>query len=65
MRISLFSLLDVYSRSMFLDRINESKQIATIFIPVIKAEISDLDERQKEKMELAAKKYSVAGFKED
>jgi hypothetical protein len=29
------------------------------------ATISDLDERQKEKMELDAKKYGVAGFKED
>ena len=57
--IALFPELDAYSKSIFLDRIAESKPIAEVFFPLKNSNLSDLEMNQREKYLYALKKFEI------
>jgi hypothetical protein len=62
--VEFFPELDLFSKSVFIDRITGVKQIATIFLPLLRTHLEILDQRQLEKYLLAYQKFEIQGYKE-
>jgi hypothetical protein len=58
--VSIFSELDNYSKSVFIDRITGEKKIAVIYLPLIASQVNRMDTKQIEKCILAVQKYKIA-----
>lgn len=62
--VKLFPELDVYTRSIFMDRITNDKNLATLFLPLMLPILSNLDKKQLEQYLGAYQKFEIPGFEE-
>ncbi|OGT22209.1 MAG: hypothetical protein A2342_09455 [Gallionellales bacterium RIFOXYB12_FULL_54_9] len=62
--VSLYPLLDAYSKSIFLNRITAGKDMATVYLPLMMTLLSDLDQKQLEQVTVAVQKFEIPGFQE-
>lgn len=57
--ISVFSILDSYSKGIFVDRIIENKEVAETFLPLLTTHVNLLDTKQFDKCLAAFQKYGI------
>jgi hypothetical protein len=55
----IFSELDSYSRSVFIDRITKEKEVAVVFLPLMIPQLKSLDSRQLDKCISAFQKFEI------
>lgn len=61
---TLLPKLDTYSRSIFIAKITTEKEAASVFIPLLKSRLDELDSAQKESLLTAWKKFGIAAYPE-
>jgi hypothetical protein len=57
--VSLFSELDSYSKSVFIDRITTEKKVAIVFLPLMLPQLQILDSKQLDKCLSAFQKFKI------
>lgn len=62
--IALFPMLDAYSKSIFLNRITAEKNLATVYLPLMKPMLMDFDKKQLEQVTVACQKFQIPGYQE-
>ena len=62
--VALFPELDLYSKSVFIERITDEKRSATVLLPLMKARLSDFDNKQLKKYLSAYQNFEIPGYLE-
>jgi len=62
--VALFPELDDYSKSIFLNRITNEKDVAPVFLPMFFPMFNDLNNKQQELITGACQKFEIQGFQE-
>jgi hypothetical protein len=62
--VSLFPMLDGYSRSIFLDRVTSDSKLATLFLPLMIPVLEDLNKKQLEQYLIAYQKFGIPDIQE-
>jgi hypothetical protein len=57
--VSLFPVLDSYSKSVFIDRITAEKNVAIVILPLMIPQLKSLDSKQIDKCIAAFKKFEI------
>jgi hypothetical protein len=62
--VSLFPVIDDYSKSIFLNRITSEENPAKVLLPLLNKEMIDFNEKQLEQIAAAFQKFEIPDFKE-
>jgi hypothetical protein len=62
--VALFTILDDYSKSIFVNRIVTEKEVATDFLPFIIADSKNFNIKQLEQIAAACKKFEITRYKD-
>jgi len=62
--VALFSKLDDYSKSIFLNRITTEENAANVILPLVFPLFGDLNKKQQELIAGACQKFEIPGFRE-